>query len=41
MFVWPAIDIETKEILAVYASYQRSSLNAIWFMRKGPQDPHG
>jgi putative transposase len=34
LFVWSAIDVETKELLAVYASYQRSSLNTIWFMRR-------
>jgi transposase-like protein len=34
MFVWSAIDIDTKEMLAVYASFQRSSLNTIWFMRR-------
>lgn len=33
LFVWDAIDIETKELLAVYASYQRSSINALIFIR--------
>ena len=34
LFVWSAIDTETKELLAVYASYQRSSLNALTFVRR-------
>jgi len=34
LFVWSAIDPGTKELLAVYASYQRSSINAIIFGRK-------
>jgi len=34
LFIWSAIDVDTKEYLAVYASYQRSSLNAYLFMRK-------
>jgi transposase-like protein len=33
-FIWSAIDVDTKEILGVYASFQRSSLNTVWFMRK-------
>jgi len=31
--VWSAIDIESKELLAVYASYQRSSFTALMFVR--------
>src|SRR5579885_2363224 len=33
LFVWAAIDPDTKELLAVYASYQRSSINAMLFVR--------
>jgi transposase-like protein len=33
LFVWDAIDTETKELLAVYASYQRSSINALVFVK--------
>ncbi|MDG6901588.1 MAG: IS6 family transposase [Nitrososphaerota archaeon] len=33
LFVWDAIDTETKELLAVYASYQRSSINALIFVK--------
>jgi putative transposase len=33
LFVWSAIDIESKELLAVYASYQRSSFTALMFVR--------
>ncbi|MGQ9469239.1 MAG: DDE-type integrase/transposase/recombinase [Nitrososphaerales archaeon] len=32
LYLWAAIDIESREILAVYASYQRSSLNAYVFL---------
>jgi transposase-like protein len=34
IFVWVAIDIDTKELLSIYASYQRSSINAVIFVRK-------
>ncbi|MFQ6134859.1 MAG: DDE-type integrase/transposase/recombinase [Nitrososphaerales archaeon] len=34
LFVWAAIDVDTKELLAVYVSYQRSSLNTYLFMRR-------
>ena len=33
-FVWAAIDVESRELLAIYASYQRSSLNSYVFLRK-------
>jgi len=33
LFVWSAIDTDTKELLAVYASYQRSSINAMVFVK--------
>ena len=33
LFVWSAIDIETKELLAIWASYQRSSFAALVFVR--------
>jgi transposase-like protein len=34
VFVWAAIDVDTRELLAVCASYQRSSLNSYIFLRK-------
>ena len=34
LYIWAAIDVDTKEILAIYASWQRSSLNAYIFIRK-------
>jgi transposase-like protein len=34
VYVWAAIDTDTKELLAVYASYQRSIINTIVFMKK-------
>jgi len=34
VFVWAAIDVDTRELLAVCASYQRSSLNSYMFLRK-------
>jgi len=33
LFVWSAIEPDTKELLAVYSSYQRSSINAMLFVR--------
>ena len=39
LFVWSAIDVETKgELLAVYASYQRSSTEHDMVHEKGPRD---
>jgi len=32
-FVWSPIDVESKELLATYASYQRSSYTALLFVR--------
>jgi len=34
VYVWAAIDVETKELLAIDASYQRSALNAYIFLKK-------
>ncbi|MBC7091697.1 MAG: DDE-type integrase/transposase/recombinase [Nitrososphaeria archaeon] len=35
MFVWAAINVDARELLAVYISYQRSSLNPYVLLRKG------
>ena len=32
VYLWAAIDVESREVLAVYASYHRSSLNAYIFL---------
>ena len=34
VFVWAAIDTDTRELLAVYASYYRSFINTIAFVRR-------
>lgn len=34
VFVWAAIDVDTRELLAVYASYYRSHVNTIVFLRR-------
>jgi len=34
VYVWAAIDVDTKELLAVYASYYRSHINTIVFVRR-------
>ena len=34
VFVWAAIDTDTRELLAVYASYYRSSINTIVFLKR-------
>jgi transposase-like protein len=34
LYLWAAIDVDTKEVLAIYASWQRSGLNAYIFVRK-------
>ena len=34
VYVWAAIDADTKELLAVYASYYRSSINTIVFLKR-------
>ncbi|MDA4118935.1 MAG: DDE-type integrase/transposase/recombinase, partial [Thaumarchaeota archaeon] len=34
VYVWAAIDADTKELLAVYASYYRSHINTMVFLRK-------
>ncbi|MEM2260444.1 MAG: DDE-type integrase/transposase/recombinase [Candidatus Methanomethylicaceae archaeon] len=33
IYLWAAIDINTKEIIAIYVSYQRSSIDAYIFLR--------
>ena len=34
VFVWAAMDTDTKELLAVYASYYRSSINTLVFLKR-------
>jgi putative transposase len=34
VFVWAAMDVETRELLAVYASYYRSHISTIAFVRR-------
>ena len=34
VYVWAAMDVETKELLAVYASYYRSHINTLVFLKK-------
>ena len=34
VFVWAAIDVDTRELLAVYASYYRSHINTLVFLRR-------
>jgi len=34
LYLWAAINVDKKEILAIYASWQRSSLNAYIFLKK-------
>lgn len=34
LFVWSAIDVETRELLAIWASYQRSSFAALVFVKR-------
>jgi transposase-like protein len=34
VYVWAAIDVDTKELLAVYASYYRSNINTMIFLRR-------
>ena len=34
VYVWAAIDVDTRELLAVYASYYRSNINTLVFLRK-------
>jgi transposase-like protein len=34
VYVWSAVDVDSKELLALEASYGRSSLNALAFLRK-------
>jgi transposase-like protein len=33
VYVWSAVDVDSKELLALEASYGRSSLNALAFLR--------
>ena len=34
LYMWAAIDVDAKEILAIYASWQRPGLNAYIFLKK-------
>ena len=34
VYVWSAVDVDSKELLALEASYGRSSLNALIFLKK-------
>ena len=34
VFVWAAVDVDTRELLAVYASYYRSNINTMIFLRR-------
>ena len=34
VFVWAAIDVDTKELLSLYASYQRSHINTMVFAKR-------
>jgi transposase-like protein len=34
VYVWSAVDVDSKELLALEASYCRSSLNALTFLKK-------
>ena len=34
VYVWAAIDTDTRELLAVYSSYYRSSINTLVFLRR-------
>jgi transposase-like protein len=34
VYVWSAVDVDTKKLLALEASYGRSSLNALTFLKK-------
>jgi len=34
VYVWSAVDVDSKELLALEASYGRSSLNALSFLKK-------
>jgi transposase-like protein len=32
--MWPAVDVDLRELLALEASYEKSSLNALTFLKK-------
>jgi transposase-like protein len=34
LYIWSAVDVDSKELLALEASYGRSSLNALAFLKK-------
>lgn len=34
VYIWSAVDVDSKELLALEASYGRSSLNALSFLKK-------
>jgi transposase-like protein len=36
--IWSAVDVDSKELLALEASYGRSSLNALAFLKKAFKD---
>ncbi len=38
VYVWSAVDVDSKELLALEASYGRSSLNALAFLKKALSD---
>jgi transposase-like protein len=33
VYIWSAVDVDSRELLALEASYGRSSLNALAFLR--------
>jgi transposase-like protein len=34
VYVWSAVDVDSRELLALEASYGRSSINALTFLKK-------
>jgi putative transposase len=38
VYIWSAVDVDSKELLALEASYGRSSLNALAFLKKALSD---
>jgi transposase-like protein len=34
VYIWAAIDVDSKELLALHASYTRSSIDALIFLKK-------
>jgi transposase-like protein len=37
VYVWSAVDVDSRELLALEASYGRSCLNALAFLKKAPR----